>query len=104
MKIITTLCALAFCGALSLKAADEPKKGGKGGDKPHHTPEEVFKKLDTNNDGSVSKEEFMAGPKAKADPAKGEEHFKAMDKDSDGKVTLEEFKAGAMAHHKKEVK
>jgi Ca2+-binding EF-hand superfamily protein len=102
MKIITTLCALAFCGALSLNAADEPKKPGKGGDKPHHTPDEAFKKLDTNNDGSVSKEEFLAGPRGKAEPAKAEEHFKKMDKDSDGKLTLEEFKAGAMEHKKKE--
>lgn len=102
MKIITTLCALAFCGALSLHAADKPKKGGPGGDKPHMTPEEIFKKLDTDGDGSLSKEEFMAGPKAKADPAKGEEHFKAMDKDNDGKLTLEEFKAGAMHHKKKD--
>ncbi len=104
MKIITTLCALAFCGALSLNAADKPKKAGAGGDKPHMTAEEIFKKLDANGDGSLSKEEFMAGPKAKADPAKGEEHFKALDKDGDGKVTLEEFKAGAMMHHKNETK
>lgn len=99
MKIITTLCALAFCGALSIKAADKPKKGG---DKPRPAPEEILKKLDTNADGSISKEEFLARPKAKADSAKAEERFKAMDKDSDGKLTLEEFKAAGMAHKKKD--
>lgn len=96
MKSILTLCALAICGVMSLQAADEgkPKKPGEG--KPgegKRNPEEIFKKLDTNNDGSISKEEFLAGPRAKQDPAKAEERFKALDKNSDGKISLEEFKA-----------
>lgn len=104
MKIITTLCALTLCGALSSIAAKGAKNGGNGGDKPHHNPEEVFKKLDSNNDGSISKEEFLEGPRAKANPAKAAEHFKMMDKDGDGKLSLEEFKAGAGKHHKKGAK
>jgi hypothetical protein len=103
MKTILTLCALAICGALSLHAADEgkPKKPGEG--KPgegKRNPEEMFKKLDTNSDKAVSKEEFLAGPRAKQDPAKAEERFKSLDKDSDGKLTFEEFKAG-MGERKK---
>ena len=97
MKTLLTLCALAVCSAMTLHAADEgkPKKPGEG--KPGEgkpNPEEIFKKLDTNSDGSVSKEEFMAGPRAKEDPAKAETRFKALDKNNDGKLTLEEFKAG----------
>ncbi|MCE9518796.1 MAG: EF-hand domain-containing protein [Verrucomicrobia bacterium] len=101
MKTILTLCALAICGAFTLHAADDnkPKKphDGKPGDgKPggmKHNPEEIFKKLDTNNDGFLSKDEFMAGPRAKEDPAKAAEHFKMLDKKGDGKITFEEFKA-----------
>lgn len=92
MKIILTLCTLAIAGALSLNAADEPKKPG--GDKPKLNPEEMFKKLDKNGDGSISKEEFLASPGAKKDPAKAEERFKKLDKNGDGKLSLDEFKAG----------
>ena len=96
MKTILTLCAVAICGAFTLHAADgdKPKKPGAGGDKPKMSPEEMFKKLDSNSDGVVTKDEFMAGPRAKQDPAKAEERFKALDKKGDGKITLEEFKAG----------
>jgi hypothetical protein len=87
------LLSLLLVPALAM-AADEakPKKPGKGGDK-RPTPEEAFKKLDTNSDGTVSLEEFKAGPRGKKDAAKAEEAFKKMDKDSDGKLTLDEFKA-----------
>src|SRR4051794_13926727 len=61
MKLIpTTLCILAL-GAGAAFAEDKPAApGGPGGDKgrPHGNPEEAFKKLDTNNDGSVTLEEF----------------------------------------------
>ena len=91
MKVILTLCTLVLCSALSLKAADEPKKGdGKG--KGRMNPEDIFKKLDSNNDGKLTKDEFMANPRAKEDPAKAEERWKAMSKGKDS-ITLEEFKA-----------
>ena len=70
-------------------AADAGKKGA--GKKPHASPEEMFKKMDANNDGSVSLEEFKTVGIGKKDPAKGEEIFKKRDKDSDGKITKEEF-------------
>lgn len=56
-------------------------------------PAKAFAKLDTNSDGSVSKEEFLASPQAKKDAAKAEASFAKKDKDSDGKLTKEEFTA-----------
>ena len=94
MKLTLTFCALAICSAFTLRAADEPKKPGAPGDKPKMSAEDAFKKMDTNSDGSISKDEFMASPRAKADPTKAEERFKSLDKNSDGKLSLEEFKAG----------
>ena len=55
-KVIVSLCAIAFIGAISLQAADEKKA-----DKPKPTKEEQFKKLDTNGDGVLSLAEFQAG-------------------------------------------
>jgi Ca2+-binding EF-hand superfamily protein len=82
-KVILTLCAIAFCGAVTLKADDtKPAKA-----KP--TKEEMFKKLDTNGDGFLSEEEYLASPGAKKDPEKAKAHYKKMDKKGDGKVTLE---------------
>jgi phage terminase small subunit len=89
------LLSLLLTPAIAM-AADTaaPKKPGKGGDK-RPTPEEAFKKLDANADGTVSLEEFKASPRGKKDATKAEEAFKKMDKDSDGKLTLDEFKARA---------
>jgi hypothetical protein len=64
-----------------------------------HNPAEYFKKLDTNNDGFLSKEEFMARAEKAPDPAKAkarlEERFTSLDTNKDGKISLEEFIAGA---------
>ena len=85
-KVIVSLCAIAFLGGISLQAED-----AKPAEKPKATKEEMFKKLDTNGDGFLSKEEFLASPGAKKDLPKAEERYKKMDKKGDGKVTLEEF-------------
>ena len=50
-------------------------------------PEEAFKKMDKNGDGSVTTEEFR-----EAQSAELEARFKGMDANNDGKVTQEEFK------------
>ena len=95
MKFNLILSALLVSASLTF-AADEPKKPA--GDKPKMDPEAVFKKKDTNNDGKLSKEEFLKGAK---DAAKAEAAFTAKDKDKDGFLTLEEFKA-APAKKKKD--
>ena len=86
---IQTFGILAIAASLSY-GQDAPAKP----DKPKHpNPEEMFKTLDTNSDGSLSLDEFKASPKAQKNPAKAEERFKKMDTNSDGSVSLEEFKA-----------
>jgi hypothetical protein len=94
----TILLSLLLVPALAL-AADEakPKKPGKGAGGAQANPEKAHKRLDTNSDGTVSLEEFKAGPRGKKDPTKAEKAFQKLDKDSDGKMTLEEFKAGRPA-------
>ncbi len=103
MKRIFTILSALLVSATFAIAEDKPAAPGAGdakpadakpaapaGEKPKHDPEEMFKKRDTNGDGSISKEEFLAGAK---DAAKGEEAFKRKDKDGDGKLTKEEFAA-----------
>jgi len=58
-------------------------------DKPKADPEAVFKKMDKNSDGKLSKEEFSA--KAK-DAEKAGKVFAKKDKNGDGFLSLEEFK------------
>ncbi len=101
-KLITTLSALALASTLSF-AEDKPPggpkgggPGGEGGKRP--SPEEILKKLDTNSDGTVSVEEFKAGPMAQRNPDKAGEAFKHMDKDGDGKLTATEIKEGRPEH------
>jgi Ca2+-binding EF-hand superfamily protein len=64
--------------------------------------EAMFKKADTNADGSISKEEFLANAETHNKKGTKEEHmakaearFTKIDANADGKITPEEFKA----HH-----
>ncbi len=72
---------------------DAPKRPSAEGDKgkPKFNPEEMFKRLDKDSNGSISKEEFLASPGAKKDAAKAEERFGKMDKNSDGSLSKEEM-------------
>ena len=98
---ISTLSALALATSLSLaqdKLAGPVKGPGRlNGPKPPN-PEEIYKKLDANADGSVTLDEFKAGPRAAQDPAKADVIYKKMDANSDGSLTFEEFKAFRPPH------
>jgi hypothetical protein len=91
----TTLSMISVLAvATSLTFAQDAPKGAKG-EKPgkgHPNPEEIFKKLDADSNGSVNLDEFKAGPRAQANPEKAEEMFKKIDKDGNGELSLEEFK------------
>jgi len=73
------------------KKAGRETSGQPAAEAPKPDAAAIFKKLDANNDGKVSKEEFL---KDKKDAAKAEERFKKLDKDGDGFLTPEEFSAG----------
>ena len=88
MKITSIFVALMISASFALAAEGEKPKGGK----PKLPPEEVFKKKDTNADGKLSKDEFLAGAKDDAAKAKMDTQFTAKDKDKDGFLSLDEFK------------
>ena len=90
------LCALSVAGLLA--SAPDAFAAKPKGDKV----EKLFKKLDTNGDGSLSKEEFAKITELRKNgDAKGEGKakgkgvdllFKKLDADGDGKITLDEFR------------
>lgn len=98
MKRILTILSALVVSAVFATAEDKPanpatgdaKPAAPAGEKPKRSPEEMFKKKDKDNDGALSKDEFLAGAK---DATKAEEGFKRKDKDNDGKLSKEEFAA-----------
>ncbi len=88
MKAITTILSVLALTSFTLNAAEGDAPAKKKAD-----PAKAFAKLDTNSDGSVSKEEWAASPQAKKDAAKADKMFAGKDKDKDGKLSKEEFTA-----------
>lgn len=101
-RMLVFACALFVAAGIAL-ADDAPAK--KKGDRPKPTPEQVFKKLDTNSDGYLSEAEFIA---KKKDQDKAKEMFAKRDKNKDGKICIVEFspakKDGAKGEGKKKQK
>lgn len=70
--------------------------------KPKMDPEKVFKRRDTNGDGSISEDEFLAPAKEDKQKEQLKKRFGKIDTDGDGKVSLDEFKAGMVLPKKKQ--
>ncbi|MBJ7327969.1 MAG: EF-hand domain-containing protein [Chthoniobacterales bacterium] len=99
MKHIRTALVVFATSALLL-----PARAEEGADKPKADPTKAFAKMDANSDGTVTKEEFMATPKAQKDPEKAAKKFGKMDTDANGSLSLDEFKASAVKKDKKDDK
>jgi hypothetical protein len=95
MKITTSILTVLAITSLAVYAADDAKKGDKkgAGKGKKGNPAEIFKRLDKDNSGSISKEEFMATPMAKKAGDKAEKMFGMRDKNNDGEISKEEFTA-----------
>lgn len=97
----TLVFALAgFVAAAGVFAADAPKK--KGG-KKRPSAKQIFKKLDTDQDGKLTLAELAKSKRIK-DEAKAKKVLARMDEDKDGSVSLDEFSkalAKRHAHHHK---
>ena len=91
MKKLLMLTALTMVAGAGTALAQGPGNGSMDGKGPRHkNPERmiemIFKRHDTNEDGKISKDEFMK---------EAEERFAKMDADSDDQITREEAKAHA---------
>lgn len=74
--LIAAIIACTFCAASADARSTTPRK----------PPVDEFKKLDTNHDGVLSLEEFLAGGKGYT-----KEEFDKLDKNHDGKLDRYEF-------------
>ena len=86
---IQILGIIALATSLSFGEDKAPKE------KKTPDPEKTFKKLDTDNNGSLSLEEYKASPMGTRAGDKAEPKFKKLDTDGNGSVNLDEFKAGS---------
>jgi Ca2+-binding EF-hand superfamily protein len=113
-RLIAILSVAGLFSASPAFADDKPK-----GDKPkgkHPDPEALFKRLDADNDGKISKEEFAkfadivrekAKEKGKGKNANGraaDAIFNRLDTNGDGYLSLEEFKKLSEIRQKKKDK
>jgi len=91
-KILTALFVCSLFLPLMPGVTAQEKKG--------KTPEEQFKALDANNDGKLSKEEFLSRT---ADEKKDKKAstFDRWDKNNDKFLSLEEYKEGVAMQKKK---
>ena len=98
LKFSAVLLAAAFVLAGGFQAF----AGGGDKGKKKMDVKATFKKLDTNNDGKLSKDEFHKFHRGKQEETKTkriDKLFDTLDKNSDGSLSLEEFEK--VSEHRK---
>jgi hypothetical protein len=98
-RFLTWVCLFGFLATVAGSAVAQEKPDEKK--KPDR--EAAFKKMDKNNDGKLTVEEFKANKKGKA-LENADKAYARLDKDKDGSVSLEEFKNLPMPKKKKDEK
>ena len=102
MKSINSILAVLVIGSTFALADDKPAAPAAPGApaapaagdaaKPKRDPAEVFKKLDTNGDGKLTLDEYLASPGAKKDPDKAKARFQKIANGADS-ITLDQWVA-----------
>lgn len=78
------------------EASGTQASGGQGGHHGHHGPDatEMFSKLDTDGDGSVTKDEFLAGKPDNVSDEQAESLWSKISGDNGDSLTQEQFVSG----------
>lgn len=84
-RILIATAAAVIAFPLAVMAADDKKSSSAGATKSDNGAEAMFKAMDKNKDGAVTKEEAKGTPHDKA--------FSSLDKNGDGKLSREEHAA-----------
>ena len=96
-KFVLSALAMAFMAALCVNVNAEEKKEEK---KPVDRSK-LFDRLDSNKDGSLSKEEFSARAKTDEQKERVGKQFDRLDKDKNGSISKEEFTSAEPPKKKK---
>ena len=90
LVVLVSLVTLIFSGGMTFAQGGGQGKGGQGA-APMMGCQQRFETLDTNKDGQVTKEEFLAAPHHRGNP---EQVFNSMDVNGQGYLTKDQFCAG----------
>lgn len=82
---VAATCA-ALVSATAAHAQTPAANGAQRGQRLQQLESEMFKRMDTNGDGVISKQEFME---------QAEKRFKRLDANGDGQITREEIESAA---------
>ncbi len=88
--VLVGLVTVFFIGGVAFAQGGGQGKGGQGA-APMMGCQQRFDSLDTNKDGQVTKEEFIAAPHHRGN---AEQMFKTMDVNGDSSLTKDEFCSG----------
>jgi Ca2+-binding EF-hand superfamily protein len=98
MKVALVLCGSLVCGVAAAQSAgsgsaDRTAEHAQRKAQFEAKKQEMLKKFDTNNNGTLDDAERAAMQEARM-----VEHFKKLDTDGNGSISLAEFKAGKKDH------